>query len=204
MIAICTVFPNRSYPHAGHGETRSRLPRTPAMLGMMDSAQHIGWFSRLLDADVSRARIVRTDKLTWISRALSLTGFGIAAYLTTVYLQNIPPLCGTSGGCVTVQHSQYANLGGVPLPVLGLVGYALLFITACLPGQRARTAGMVFTVLAIAASLGLTYIELNVIHAICLWCIGSATCAALHVLVNSTRYVRGEPAVGPLADGSAA
>jgi uncharacterized membrane protein len=174
------------------------------MLWMMDSAQHIGWFSRLLDADVSWARIVHTDKLTWLSRALSLTGFGIAAYLTTVYLQDIPPLCGTSGGCVTVQHSQYAHLAGIPLPVLGLVGYALLFITACLPGQRARTAGMAFTVLAITASVGLTYVELNVIHALCLWCVGSATCAALHVVVNSTRYVRGEPGLTAVADGSAA
>lgn len=146
-----------------------------------------------LDSELSWARLVQTDKLTWLSRALSLLGFGIAAYLTTVYLQDAPPLCGTSGGCATVQHSQYAHLAGIPLPVLGLVGYGLLFITACLPGQRARTAGMVFTVLAITASLALTYIELYVIHALCLWCVGSATCAAAHVLVNSTRYVRGEP-----------
>jgi uncharacterized membrane protein len=52
----------------------------------------------------------------------------------------------------------------------------VLFITACPPGQRARAAGMVFTVLAIGASIGLTYIELNVIHAICYWCVASAVC----------------------------
>lgn len=161
----------------------------------MQSVQAIGWFSRLLDADVSWARIVHTDRLTWLSRALSLSGLGIATYLTTVYLQNVPPLCGTSGGCVTVQHSSYAHLAGIPLPVIGLLGYTLLFITASLPGQRARAAGMVFTVMAITASLGLTYLELYVIHAICLWCVASATCAFLHVIVNSTRYVRGEPAV---------
>jgi uncharacterized membrane protein len=161
----------------------------------MELVQHTGPLSRLLAADVSWARTVHTDKLTWLSRVLSLIGFGLAAYLTTVYLQDVPPLCATSGGCVTVQHSQYAHLAGIPLPVIGLVGYGLLFITACLPGQRARTAGMAFTVLAITASIGLTYIELNVIHAICLWCVGSATCALFHVFVNSTRYVRGEPVV---------
>jgi uncharacterized membrane protein len=160
--------------------------------------------SRLLDADVSWTRIVHTDKLTWLSRFLSLTGLAIAAYLTTVYLQNIPPLCATSGGCVTVQHSRYAHLAGIPLPVIGLLGYTMLFLTASMPGQRARTAGMVFTVFAISASIGLTYLELNVIHAICLWCVGSATCAALHVIVNSTRYVRGEPAMALAADGGVA
>ena len=55
---------------------------------------------------------------------------------------------------------------------------------------------MVFTVLAIGASIGLTYIELNVIHAICYWCVASAVCAFLHVIVNSTRYVRCEPVLG--------
>jgi uncharacterized membrane protein len=162
---------------------------------MASSAHLRASISRLVDADVSWHRMLHTDRLTWLSRALSLTGFGIASYLTTVYLQNIPPLCGTSGGCVTVQHSGYAHIGGIPLPVIGLVGYGLLFITACLPGQRARAAGMVFTVLAITASIGLTYLEVYVIHAICLWCVGSATCALLHVFLNSTRFVRGEPAL---------
>ena len=153
--------------------------------------------SRLLGAELNWERILRTDKLTWISRGLSLTGFLIAAYLTTVYLKNVPPVCGSSGGCATVQHSAYANLAGIPLPTLGLIGYAMLFITACLPGQRARTAGMAFTVLAISASLVLTYIELNVIHAVCVWCVASATCAFFHVIVNSARYVRGEPRLTP-------
>jgi len=42
-------------------------------------------------------------------------------------------------------------------------------------------------------TLCLTYLELGVIHAVCYWCVSSAVCAALHVIVNSTRYVRGDP-----------
>jgi uncharacterized membrane protein len=151
--------------------------------------------SSVLGTDLSWARVLRTDKLTWLSRALSLAGFAIAAYLTTVYMQHVPPLCGGSGACVTVQHSRFASLAGIPLPVFGLIGYALLFISACLPGPRARTAGMLFTVFAITVSVVLTYIELNVIHAICIWCVASATCAFFHVIVNSARYVRGEPVI---------
>jgi uncharacterized membrane protein len=151
--------------------------------------------TQALGTKLSWERVLRTDGLTWLSRALSLTGLTIAAYLTTVYLEHLPPVCVNSGGCVTVQHSAYAHLWGIPLPVFGLVGYALLFVTACLPGQRARTAGMLFTVLAISASAVLTYLELNVIHAVCIWCVASATCALCHVMVNSARYVRGEPAI---------
>ena len=170
------------------------MPIEPARVILEDvSALTRDRTSRLLGAQLTWERVLRTDRLTWISRGLSLTGFLIAAYLTTVYLSDVPPVCGSSGGCVTVQHSAYANIVGIPLPVLGLLGYLMLFITACLPGQRARTAGMVFTVLAITASVVLTYIELNVIHAVCIWCVASATCAFFHVIVNSARYVRGEP-----------
>ncbi len=152
-----------------------------------------GALAGLLDADLSWSRVLHVDNLTWISRALSLAGFGIAAYLTSVYVVHVAPTCVSGGGCVTVQHSKYAHIVGIPLPAIGLLGYGVLLLAACLPGQRARAAGMALTVFAICTSLGLTYLELNVIHAICVWCVASATCAALHVVVNSTRYVRGEP-----------
>jgi uncharacterized membrane protein len=157
------------------------------------TTEHPAWISGLLGTQFSWSGMMRTDKLTWLSRALSLAGFAIAAYLTTVYLEHVAPVCfGGSGGCVTVQHSSYAHLAGIPLPLFGLTGYMLLFTSACLPGQRARTAGMIFTVFAISASAVLTYLELNVIHAICYWCVASAVCATLHVIVNSIRYVRGD------------
>jgi uncharacterized membrane protein len=168
---------------------------------MVDTAARSG-FDRLLGTHFSWGRVIHTDQLTWLSRALSLTGLAIATYLTTVYLEHVPPYCVSYGGCVTVQHSRYAHIAGIPLPTIGLLGYTLLFITASLPGQRARAAGMVFTVMAISASLVLTYIELNVIHAVCIWCVASATCALLHVIVNSARFVRGEPVARTRAQGS--
>ena len=46
--------------------------------------------------------------------------------------------------------------------------------------------------LAIGASVVSIYLELNVIEVICIWCVASAS-RLLHVIVNSARYVRGEP-----------
>ena len=150
----------------------------------------------------SARQALRTDKLTWLSRALSLTGLLIASYLAYTYLRNQVPVCERSNGCATVAHSAYARPYGIPLPLFGVGGYLLLFVTACMRGERARTAGMVLTVAAIGASIVLTYLELNVIHAVCVWCVASATCAAFHVVVNSVRYVRGEPEIAAvLGDG---
>lgn len=141
------------------------------------------------------SQVLRTDKLTWLSRALSLTGLAIATYLAWTYLHDQAPVCAISHGCEAVEQSKWARPDGIPLPLFGMAGYLALLVTACLRGQRARTLGMVFTVCAISASLMLTYLEVEVIHAICIWCVSSAICAALHVVVNSTRFVRGEPRV---------
>ncbi len=139
--------------------------------------------------------VARTDKLTWLSRGLSLTGLAISSYLAYTYLRHEAPIClAGSQGCLKVSRSSYAWPGGIPMPLFGMAGYLALFTSAWLRGQRARTAGMVLAVFAVSVSLGLTYLEINVIHAICYWCVASAICAALHVVVNSTRFVRGEPA----------
>lgn len=142
-----------------------------------------------------RLEYLRTDKLTWLSRGLSLCGLCLSSYLAWVYLHNQAPVCTITHGCATVARSHWARPMGIPMPVFGLLGYAALFVSACTRGERARTVGMVLTVFAIVISLTLTYLEINVIHAICIWCMASAVCAACHVVVNSTRYVRGEPAL---------
>jgi uncharacterized membrane protein len=113
-------------------------------------------------------RVRQADKLMWLSRALSLTWLAISTYLAYTYLRDQGPVCfgGSHGGCLQVEQSRYARPGGIPMPLFGGAGYLMLFITACMRGQRARTAGMVLTVVAIATSLILTYLEAEVIHAI--------------------------------------
>lgn len=146
----------------------------------------------------SLVRTARTDRLAWISRVLSLVGLMIASYLTYTYLRHQGPVCLTgSEGCVKVEQSRYAHPAGIPMPLFGVAGYLMLLTSAFMQGERARTAGMLLAVLAITVSLWLTYLEVAVIHAICYWCVSSAACAALHVVVNSVRFVRGAPAVGP-------
>jgi uncharacterized membrane protein len=93
--------------------------------------------------------------------------------------------CGT-GGCETVQHSPWAVLFGVPVPLIGLAGYGVLLLVALLgvesPWSRHRAIPLL---LAGGATLGLlfsaylTYLEAFVIHAWCRWCIASAVLAVL-------------------------
>ena len=71
---------------------------------------------------------------------VALVGLGIAVYLTTVHYEHVAPIC-TSGGCEKVQRSSYAELAGIPVAVLGLIGYVLLLATVGLRGTGAALAG---------------------------------------------------------------
>src|SRR3954466_6416933 len=70
------------------------------------------FFKRYID-DVRRAVIV-----------LSVIGVGIAGYLTWVHYAGLEVVClAGGGGCEKVQSSDYAELAGVPVALLGLIGY---------------------------------------------------------------------------------
>ena len=53
--------------------------------------------------------------------ALALAGVAVAGYLTYVHYADLEPFCaGGGGGCERVQSSEYAELAGSPVALLGL------------------------------------------------------------------------------------
>jgi uncharacterized membrane protein len=122
---------------------------------------------------------------------LSSVGLGIAGYLTYVHYAGLAPVCGISHGCETVQTSQYAYLGGVPVAVLGLISYVVVLLTSLSRGERALLAGAGVSLISFAFSVYLTYRELFTIHAICSWCVSSAVVFTLLTVVSGIRAVRG-------------
>jgi uncharacterized membrane protein len=106
---------------------------------------------------------------------LAAIGLLISAYLTWVHFARVAPVCvGGSGGCETVQSSRYATVLGVPVSVLGLVGYAGLLFSALLRGGPGVYLGFLIALVGTLFSAYLTYLEVFVIHAICQWCVASA------------------------------
>ncbi|HYF94770.1 MAG TPA: vitamin K epoxide reductase family protein [Symbiobacteriaceae bacterium] len=127
---------------------------------------------------------------------LALIGLGISIYLTWAYTADVAPICGTSGGCETVQTSQYAWIAGIPVPMLGAVGYtgmlALAVLALRLPDWRNVMLLALFgaTLAAVLFSAWLTYLEFFVIYAICRWCIASAVVTLLAFLLSLSAYQR--------------
>lgn len=103
---------------------------------------------------------------------LSLVGLGIASYLTYVRYSGTAIACST-GGCEKVQSSSYAELAGIPVAVIGLVGYVLILATAFVAGEAGALIAAALTVGGFAFCVYLVYVQLAVIDAICQWCIAS-------------------------------
>lgn len=109
--------------------------------------------------------------------ALAIAGIAIAGYLTWVHYEGIDPVCvGGGGGCERVQASEYSELGGVPVALLGLLTY-LAILGLALAGEGARVVLAGVALIAFGFSAYLTYLELFVIDAICQWCVASAVVA---------------------------
>ena len=134
----------------------------------------------------------RTLRYTMI--ALALLGAGVAAYLTYTHYAHVSVACSLGSQCETVQHSAYADLAGVPVAVLGLIGYALILGALLLPGSdAARLAVVALTVVGLGFSAYLTYRELFTIHAICEWCVSSAVIVSALTVLATRRFLRGDP-----------
>ena len=139
------------------------------------------------------AAVTRAGVLRAASVAVALAGLGIAAYLTAVHYAGGTPVCAIAHGCAVVQQSDYAELAGVPVAVLGLIGYVAVLACLARDDEAART-GAAFLALAGAGfSAWLTYVEVAVLDAICIWCVGSAICMAALAGLSVARMIGGRP-----------
>ena len=57
---------------------------------------------------------------------VALAGMGVAGYLTWAHYADQAVICVAGGGCEKVQSSDYAEILGVPVAVLGLAAYATI------------------------------------------------------------------------------
>jgi uncharacterized membrane protein len=122
---------------------------------------------------------------------LALAGLAISLYLTITWYDDSIPVCvGGSGGCEKVQTSDYADWAGIPVALVGAIGYALILLSLAVPGDPGRMAGVLLGLVGIGFSAYLTYLELFVIEAICQWCVASAVVMTVLTAVLVARFLR--------------
>jgi uncharacterized membrane protein len=111
----------------------------------------------------------------------ALAGMLVSAYLTLYAFGLVGEIACGSGGCQIVQNSPWARFMGVPVALIGLAGYGMLFCAALIGLQPAFEGRRAVAAILLAGAVGgaafsayLTYLEAFVIHAWCRWCVVSA------------------------------
>lgn len=127
--------------------------------------------------------------------ALLLLGVGTAGYLSATALSAAETVCGPVGDCAAVHASPFAYLLGIPVAVLGVAFYVLLGALWYLVAARDGKGGgwlVAVSLLGVVYSVYLTAMEVFVIRAVCIWCLGSALAAAglLWLAISAVRPPR--------------
>lgn len=121
---------------------------------------------------------------------LAVIGLGVAIYLTYVHYSGIKPACTAGASCIKVQTSQWSKLAGVPVALIGLIGYIAILGSLLAPDrEESRLATLGLTLIGFLFSGYLTYRELFSIHAICEWCASSAVILTILLVCAVIRYV---------------
>lgn len=131
---------------------------------------------------------------------LAMGGAILALYLALYKLGLIGELTCSIGSCETVQLSKWATFLGLPVAVWGVGAYLAVLALALIGLQPAflnsRAVSWMLVGLNawnVAFSGWLTYLELYVIDAICMWCVVSAILMVIIFVLSllDLRAVRG-------------
>lgn len=122
-----------------------------------------------------------------LSSVVALVGVAETTYLTVEHFTGKIPPCTVLQGCGEVLTSQYASIYGVPLALIGLIYYLTILVLTRLNGRRSLVALAAVSSFGLAISAFLVYLQLNVIGAICLYCMASAATTTLIWILTMIR-----------------
>lgn len=130
---------------------------------------------------------------------LAIPGLLVAYYLLLFHNGSLIAACSGSGwddcGLVSGPDAPYSSIGPVPVALIGLLGYGLIFLLTWLkdwlPALEDYLPEILVGVIGLAFlfSLGLTGLELFVIHAFCRYCVVSAVIVTIMFFL-SLNYLR--------------
>ena len=139
--------------------------------------------------------------LTFLAGGIGLLD---ALYLSWSKLAHQQVICGTYKGCETVNSSPFAEIGGIPIALLGAGAYIAILVVLILETRNSfwqENGPLAIFVLSLAGTLFsayLTYLEVAVIHAVCFYCVVSAIAMTVVFAVTILRLVNPQAETNPI------
>jgi uncharacterized membrane protein len=121
--------------------------------------------------------------MRWLLLLLAIAGIVVSAKALHVhYSSDIPPCSiNEKWDCGVVNRSEFAVIHGVPVALIGIVGYAFLGLLGLV---RKRLWFFLCTLPALAFALHLTWIEKTILQVWCLYCVISQGIILLMTLLG--------------------
>lgn len=132
------------------------------------------------------------NKILYGIIATSFIGFSDALYLAVKHYKGDVPNCSFFGGCNLVAQSIYSEIFGVPVALIGVIGYLSIFFLALryldVFYDWILRLIVLFCFFAFTASCWFMYLQIFVIQKICLYCIVSATTSTILFVLGIALY----------------
>lgn len=143
-------------------------------------------------------------KLPWmlVLRVAALVALLVSAAMAVDYMSASPSFCGAESGCGEVRRSGFGYVPGtsIPVPVLGIAAFSVLFTLSLFDGQRKLLSLMAL----VGGVLGILLLGVQafVIGALCVLCVvvdlaAVVAAAAGHFLYRSAEAVGRDPLTKP-------
>jgi uncharacterized membrane protein len=116
---------------------------------------------------------VSDRRLRLVAALVAVAGIVVAGYLTRAHYGDGSLVCPVGGGCETVQESEYAELAGIPVALLGLIAYSVLLALILWDVPLARLGAAALALTGLLFSAFLLVVQAFVIEAFCIWCLAN-------------------------------
>ena len=137
-----------------------------------------------------------TNRLTQVTVALTIIGLLVSIYMTVYKVTSNENMCVGSKDCSVVNASKYSEVNGIPVAVVGAIGYTALLGILWLerkPGFFKENGSMLFfgiSLIGFFFTLWLIYVEIALLKAYCPFCITSQISMTLIFILSVIRVVR--------------
>lgn len=135
-------------------------------------------------------------RLTQITIALAFLGLLVSIYMTVYKITANDNMCLGSGDCSTVNASRYSEVNGIPVALIGVIGYVSILGIHWLERKNdffKQNGSMMFfgiSLIGFFFTLWLIYVEIALIKALCPFCLASQATMTIIFILSVIRVVR--------------
>jgi uncharacterized membrane protein len=135
----------------------------------------------------------------WLYRAsvaLVVLGLAVSIYMTIYKVLNADAMCLGSGDCSTVNASRYSEVNGIPVALIGILGYLAILATHYFENRnrffKQNSTLMIFgmALTGFVFTVWLIYVEVAILKALCPFCVTSQTAMTLIFMIAVMRLIR--------------